>query len=218
MGLMSAVLDHDRVLYFLTLGVLEGHRHRGIASSLVATARQHACETRWAWPQQGRGRCVDAYTHARTHACMYLTASWVGVRAPVAAAGRCRAVFLHVIAYNNAALGLYSRQGFAVVARLPAFYNIATGRQPDPQQQVCLFVCGCGWAAGLGCRALATQQRQPGAPGRCPTRATRPPCRSSPRTRTRSLALCPRPTTPSCVCATWGPLLALAGPAAPGAR
>lgn len=46
MGLLAAVYDHDRVLYFLTLGVLEGHRHRGIASTLVARACQHAVDSR----------------------------------------------------------------------------------------------------------------------------------------------------------------------------
>jgi ribosomal protein S18 acetylase RimI-like enzyme len=45
-------------------------------------------------------------------------------------------VFLHVITYNTAAMSLYSRQGFCCVAKLRAFYYIATGRTPDPQQQV----------------------------------------------------------------------------------
>jgi hypothetical protein len=49
---------------------------------------------------------------------------------------RCRAVFLHVITYNTAAMALYSRQRFSCVAKLRAFYYIATGRTPDPQQQV----------------------------------------------------------------------------------
>lgn len=52
------------------------------------------------------------------------------------AVARCRAVFLHVITYNTAAMSLYSRQGFSCVAKLRAFYYIATGRTPDPQQQV----------------------------------------------------------------------------------
>lgn len=51
-------------------------------------------------------------------------------------ARRCRAVFLHVITYNSAAMSLYSRQGFSCVAKLRAFYYIATGRTPDPHQQV----------------------------------------------------------------------------------
>lgn len=49
---------------------------------------------------------------------------------------RCRAVFLHVITYNTSAMSLYSRQGFRCVAKLRAFYYIATGRTPDPNQQV----------------------------------------------------------------------------------
>lgn len=56
-------------------------------------------------------------------------------------ARRCRAVFLHVITYNTAAMSLYSRQGFNCVAKLSAFYWIATGRTPDPHQQVRLS----GW-------------------------------------------------------------------------
>jgi hypothetical protein len=52
-------------------------------------------------------------------------------------------VFLHVITYNTSAMSLYSRQGFRCVATLRAFYYIATGRTPDPNQQV-----GC---EGEGC-------------------------------------------------------------------
>jgi hypothetical protein len=48
MGLLNAVLDHDRVLYIMTLGVVQGHRHRGLASTLIAIACQQAYETRWA--------------------------------------------------------------------------------------------------------------------------------------------------------------------------
>jgi len=49
----------------------------------------------------------------------------------------CRAVFLHVITYNQAAIRLYSRASFSCVARLPAFYFIHTGRQPDPD--TCIY-------------------------------------------------------------------------------
>jgi hypothetical protein len=45
---------------------------------------------------------------------------------------RCRAVFLHVITYNTAAMSLYMHAGFQCMARLSNFYHIATGRQPDP--------------------------------------------------------------------------------------
>jgi hypothetical protein len=45
-------------------------------------------------------------------------------------------VFLHVITYNSAAMSLYARQGFSCVAKLRQFYYIATGRTPDPHQQV----------------------------------------------------------------------------------
>jgi hypothetical protein len=47
MGLLSGVLDHDPVLYVMTLGVLEAHRNRGLATNLIAIACQHAYETRW---------------------------------------------------------------------------------------------------------------------------------------------------------------------------
>ena len=36
----------------------------------------------------------------------------------------CRAVYLHVAAYNTAAMALYARNGFAEVAKLPQFYSI----------------------------------------------------------------------------------------------
>lgn len=41
-----------------------------------------------------------------------------------------------MITYNTQAMGLYSMQGFACVARLSRFYFISTGRQPDPNTQV----------------------------------------------------------------------------------
>lgn len=40
-------------------------------------------------------------------------------------ASACRAVFLHVAAYNAPACAFYRRLGFQEVARLPAFYFIA---------------------------------------------------------------------------------------------
>jgi N-acetylglutamate synthase-like GNAT family acetyltransferase len=46
MGMMSAVLDHDCVLYILTLGVVQQHRHKGVAARLVTAACQQAWETR----------------------------------------------------------------------------------------------------------------------------------------------------------------------------
>jgi ribosomal protein S18 acetylase RimI-like enzyme len=46
MGLLSPIVDHDLSLYILTLGVLEGFRGQGIASSLIQAACQRACETR----------------------------------------------------------------------------------------------------------------------------------------------------------------------------
>lgn len=67
----------------------------------------------------------------------------------------CRAVFLHVITYNDAAIRLYSRAGFTCNGHLPSFYYIHTGRQPDPDTCVYdayLFVqhtaaawAGSGW-------------------------------------------------------------------------
>lgn len=53
MGLLSPVLDHDRVLYIMTLGVVEGQRNRGIASSLISIACQHAYEARWVPDREG---------------------------------------------------------------------------------------------------------------------------------------------------------------------
>ena len=39
----------------------------------------------------------------------------------------CRAVYLHVIAYNNAAIGLYRKNGFSELAMRPGFYYIGWG-------------------------------------------------------------------------------------------
>eukprot|EP00775_Hariotina_reticulata_P008011 gene8011-8209_t len=65
---------------------------------------------------------------------------------------RCRAVFLHVITYNTAAMALYMRAGFQCMARLSNFYHIATGRQPDPATVVYdayLYVQFMGAPGGL---------------------------------------------------------------------
>ncbi|GFR47479.1 hypothetical protein Agub_g9208 [Astrephomene gubernaculifera] len=47
---------------------------------------------------------------------------------------RCRAIFLHVISYNIGAMRLYGGAGYQAMARLPNFYHLLTGRQPDPSQ------------------------------------------------------------------------------------
>jgi ribosomal protein S18 acetylase RimI-like enzyme len=46
MGLVSPVLDHDLVGYILTLGVLEGFRHQGIAASLIQMSCHQAAAIR----------------------------------------------------------------------------------------------------------------------------------------------------------------------------
>lgn len=51
-----------------------------------------------------------------------------GVLVQAACAGAvpaCRAVFLHVAAYNAPACAFYRRRGFQEVAWLPAFYHIS---------------------------------------------------------------------------------------------
>lgn len=52
LGLLSPVVDHDQVLYILTLGVVEGYRHQGIASALIQMVSQHAYDTRYKSQQQ----------------------------------------------------------------------------------------------------------------------------------------------------------------------
>ena len=46
MGLLSALLDHDLVVYILTLGVLEGFRHQGIAAALIRMSCHQALTMR----------------------------------------------------------------------------------------------------------------------------------------------------------------------------
>lgn len=46
MGLLSMVLDHDTVIYILTLGVVDAWRGRGIASQLIGLVSRHAAATR----------------------------------------------------------------------------------------------------------------------------------------------------------------------------
>ncbi|PNH01292.1 hypothetical protein TSOC_012830 [Tetrabaena socialis] len=38
---------------------------------------------------------------------------------------RCRAIFLHVISYNDAAMRLYGGSGYQAMAQLPNFYHLA---------------------------------------------------------------------------------------------
>ncbi|EFJ49800.1 hypothetical protein VOLCADRAFT_104251 [Volvox carteri f. nagariensis] len=82
---------------------------------------------------------------------------------------RCRAIFLHVISYNDAAMRLYSTSGYQPMARLPNFYHLITGRQPNPDQSwydaflYAHFIPQCGpepspamqWAGGVLGAAVA---------------------------------------------------------------
>jgi len=48
----------------------------------------------------------------------------------------CRAIYLHVIDYNHAAMALYRREHFQQVACRDNFYHITSGRQPEPSKEV----------------------------------------------------------------------------------
>ncbi|KAF6265029.1 hypothetical protein COO60DRAFT_1697924 [Scenedesmus sp. NREL 46B-D3] len=172
MGLLSPIVDHDQSLYILTLGVLEGFRGQGIASSLTQAACQRACETSM---QEGLRDAAVAYKGVPCRPARKLAARADDMQAvlqglgevqpalpamalcsaadpALAASVACRALFLHVIAYNTQAMALYTMQGFACVARLSRFYYISTGRQPDPSTQVYdayLYVQYVGGAAGM---------------------------------------------------------------------
>ncbi len=58
MGLTSMLLDHDRCVYILTLGVVDGFRNQGIASQLIQLVTQHAQSM----------RCV--LLSSKPHSCM----------------------------------------------------------------------------------------------------------------------------------------------------
>jgi ribosomal protein S18 acetylase RimI-like enzyme len=92
MGLASKLLDDQKVVYILTLGVAPGHRKQGIASQLLQ-------------------RVVAKATRMI-----------------------CRAVYLHVVSYNTAAISFYERNYFQSLCMLKGFYHIQTGRQPIPEQ------------------------------------------------------------------------------------
>ncbi|KXZ49307.1 hypothetical protein GPECTOR_22g901 [Gonium pectorale] len=92
LGLASHALDGHSSVYVLTLGVVPGCRHCGVAKALLRLVGQHAARL------------------------------------------RCRAIFLHVISYNDAAMRLYGGAGYQAMARLPNFYHLSTGRQPNPEQ------------------------------------------------------------------------------------
>lgn len=69
MGLTSPLLDHDPVVYILTLGTLEAARGQGIASALIRACCQQAAANRC----EGRG-CSDGFTGRGKGECRLLTA------------------------------------------------------------------------------------------------------------------------------------------------
>ncbi|KAM7277832.1 hypothetical protein ACFE04_004966 [Oxalis oulophora] len=71
------------LVYILTLGVVEGYRNLGIASSLIREVIKYASSI-----------------------------------------PTCRAVYLHVISYNNPAIHLYKKKSFKCIRRLQGFYLI----------------------------------------------------------------------------------------------
>ncbi|GLC49192.1 hypothetical protein PLESTB_000192300 [Pleodorina starrii] len=95
--------------------------------------------------------------------------SLLGLVQQHAARVRCRAIFLHVISYNDAAMRLYGGSGYQAMARLPNFYHLITGRQPNPEQSwydaflYALFIPHSGpepsaamqWAGGMLGAAVA---------------------------------------------------------------
>lgn len=46
MGMLSGALDQETLVYVLTLGVVEGFRHQGVASKLIDLTTQHAQQQR----------------------------------------------------------------------------------------------------------------------------------------------------------------------------
>jgi ribosomal protein S18 acetylase RimI-like enzyme len=116
------------------------HKQRLVAFATARLVRLHECE-----PPDRRALGLAAPVFDADVAAYILTLGVIpgpwrraGVAGALvrmccahAAAVRCRAAFLHVAAYNGAALALYSSLGFTPLVRLPGFYTIATGRQPD---------------------------------------------------------------------------------------
>lgn len=79
----------QKLIYILTLGVVESYRNLGIATSLIQEVVKYA-----------------------------------------GSIPTCRAVYLHVISYNNSAIHLYQKMSFQCVRRLHGFYFIG-GRHYD---------------------------------------------------------------------------------------
>ncbi|KAF5834323.1 hypothetical protein DUNSADRAFT_9024 [Dunaliella salina] len=77
-------------VYILTLGVVPSWQKCGVASSLLALARQHAIKQL-----------------------------------------RCCVIYLHVISYNEAAIGLYMRNQYQCLGLLKDFYSLPCGPQPN---------------------------------------------------------------------------------------
>ena len=75
-----------------------------------------------------------------------------------AARAACRAVYLHVAAFNDAALAFYARAGFRQLATLPGFYTIrrvGKGRVGMQAGGGSLAVCAYGACQAAACeRAL----------------------------------------------------------------
>lgn len=82
--LLNCNMSSDlKLVYILTLGVVDSYRNHGIAASLIKEVKKYA-----------------------------------------ATIPTCRAVYLHVILYNNPAIHLYQKMSFQCVRRLYSFYFI----------------------------------------------------------------------------------------------
>ena len=95
--------------YILTLGVSEGRRGEGIGRLLVAAVAERAAAEICRASSSSSSSSPDS-PNSPTSALVYL----------------------HVAAFNRAAVALYLSCGFSRLATLTDFYSISTERRPDP--------------------------------------------------------------------------------------
>ena len=113
-NLLGPAPSNPAAAYILTLGVSRRRRRGGVARLLVAAVAERAAAAIGRSPSSGPAAPASS------------SASPAPPPTPAAL------VYLHVAAFNAAAVSFYRACGFVRLATLEGFYSIATARRPDP--------------------------------------------------------------------------------------
>jgi ribosomal protein S18 acetylase RimI-like enzyme len=124
LGVAGPAQDREKLLYVLTLGVAEV---RGLVCGCKQNSQTGVAAQRRGHPSTERDLLRMQAFQRRGIARRLLDSMMRS-----AAEAGCRAVYLHVARFNDAARAFYRAAGFSELAVLPSFYTIRTARQPLP--------------------------------------------------------------------------------------